>query len=962
MNRTIPFLAVVTLTLLAGCATSSNQSAETSSQPTQQNDSSSPNKIFTMPYLMRTLDNGLRVIIVKTPYPDVVSLQVPVQTGSRNEVEPGKSGFAHFFEHMMFRGTETVSAEQYKNILKNAGADQNAYTTDDYTNYHIDFTKADLDSILKLEADRFMNLSYSEEDFRTEALAVKGEYLKNYSNPIQKMFERIHDLAYQEHTYKHTTMGFLRDIEDMPNQLEYAKTFFDRWYRPEKAAVIVVGDVDPESTFEQVKKYWSPWQAGDYEIDIPVEPAQSAPITDHVKWDAPTQPWLLLSYHGPATVTDSTDYPALNIASDLYFGSTSDVYKKVVNQDQTADQFFSYFPTHKDPGLIYFGARLTDVAHAEQVSTDIMDTIVRMRTELIDEKKLAETKSALKYGFAGGMDNSTDIAGTLASFVQFELDPEFMNDLYARFDDLTPEILRDTANTFLIDNNRVALSLSNEDSMPGTAAIRNIDSEVRQIAERKAGDVKLVEMPSQADLVNVTFLFNTGPAADPDGKHGLAALTAQMITEAGSKALTIDEINKAMYPLAAGFGNQVDKEHTRFTGAVHKDNLDAWYALVQDQLLNPGWREDDFDRLKTQQLNAIKTDLKGNNDEELGKEQLYVDLYGPDHPYGYLNLGDISELESITLDDVKAFYQKHYTQANVTVGLAGGYSDDYKNALLKDLAQLPEGASNTLRIPASPELHGRSAVIIQKETPAVAVSFGFPIDIRRGDEDWVALWLARSWLGEHRSGNSHLYQRIRETRGMNYGDYAYIEYFPRGMYRNMPNANIGRQQQIFQIWIRPLRSNNDAHFATRAALFELDKLINNGMTEDDFNATRNFLDKYVSLLAASQFRQLGYALDSEYYQVDRFADYIRSALKTMTVDDVNRAVRKHLQTDNMHYVFISSDAQDLQKRLLDNQLSALQYNTEKPQQLLDEDKIIEQINLGLDANSVTIKPIDAIFD
>src|SRR5210317_950497 len=143
-----------------------------------------PSKIFDMPYLMRDLDNGLRVVIVPTDYPDIVTIQIPVQTGARNEIEPGKTGFAHFFEHMMFRGTEQYPADVYSDILKKAGADQNAYTTDDYTNYHITFTKDDLEKVIEIEADRFQNLVYTEEMFRTEALAVKGEYLKNISNPI----------------------------------------------------------------------------------------------------------------------------------------------------------------------------------------------------------------------------------------------------------------------------------------------------------------------------------------------------------------------------------------------------------------------------------------------------------------------------------------------------------------------------------------------------------------------------------------------------------------------------------------------------------------------------------------------------------------------------------------------------------------------------------------------------------
>ncbi|MDH3350549.1 MAG: insulinase family protein, partial [Gammaproteobacteria bacterium] len=280
-------------------------------------------KIFDMPYLMRDLDNGLRVIVVPTDYPDIVTIQIPVQTGSRNEVEAGKTGFAHFFEHMMFRGTERYPADVYSGILKKAGADQNAYTTNDYTNYHITFTKDDLEKIIELEADRFRNLSYSEADFRTEALAVKGEYLKNFSNPTSKMLERIRDLMFSKHTYKHTTMGFIEDIEAMPDQLEYSKTFFDRWYRPEKTVVILVGDVEPEASFELVKKYWGGWERGDYSIDVPVEPPLGGPKYEHMRWDSPTQAWLTMTYRGPAYRPTEKDMPALDLLSSIYFSESS---------------------------------------------------------------------------------------------------------------------------------------------------------------------------------------------------------------------------------------------------------------------------------------------------------------------------------------------------------------------------------------------------------------------------------------------------------------------------------------------------------------------------------------------------------------------------------------------------------------------------------------------------------------
>src|SRR5206468_3369965 len=152
-------------------------------------------------------------------------------------------------------------------------------------------------------------------------------------------------------------------------------------------------------------------------------------------------------------------------------------------------------------------------------------------------------------------------------------------------------------------------------------------------------------------------------------------------------------------------------------------------------------------------------------------------------------------------------------------------------------------------------------------------------------KDWAALWLASSYFGQHRSGNSYLYHRMRELRGLNYGDYAYIEYFPRGMFQFQPDANLARQRQIFQIWIRPVEPVN-GHFALRAAMFELKKLIEHGISPQDFNQTRQFLDKYVAVLAKTPGSQLGYSLDGQYYGNGEFVPWARAQLASLTVADV----------------------------------------------------------------------------
>ena len=919
--------------------------------------------VFDLPRQERELPNGLKVIVVKTGYPDIVSLQIPVQTGSRNEVEPGKTGFAHFFEHMMFRGTENVSPEEFNAALKRAGADINAYTTDDYTNYHIDFTKADLETILALEADRFMNLSYGEDVFRTEALAVKGEYIKNSANPIRKLFEQVRDAHYDKHTYKHTTMGFFEDILAMPEQYEYSKLFFDRWYRPEKAAIVLVGDLEFEPTFALVEKYFGAWERGSYEAQIPVEPPGTGPTSVYVPLETPTQPWIAVAFRGPGFDPNDADTAAVRVLAQHYFSDNSALYRKLVLERQVVDQMFSYMGMNRDPGLFWVMARITDPAAAEEVRDEILATFAQARTETIPPAELERIKKRMRYGFLAGLDNSVDIAGELAQVVQYDRTVETINQLYDSFAALEPADLQAAAERHFRDDVRTIGVIAQGDALAGLeAGGPSVDALAAAAAAGPPADFALVERPSPSSpLVDVSFVFRAGAALDPPGKKGLAQLTAMMIADGGSAARPIDEIRDAFYPMAAGFGVQVGKEMATFGGTVHRDNLEAWYALVTEQLLTPGWREEDFTRLRTQLVNAIVSDLVANNDEELGKEALYQYIYGPGHAYGTLTLGLVEDVQGLTLDDVRAFHAAHFSPANLTVGLAGGYPEDFAARLRRDLAGLPTAAAAAIEPGPPPAITGHQALILEKETMAHAVSFGFPIELKRGDRDWVALWLATQWLGQHRSQNSHLYDRIREQRGMNYGDYAYIEYFPRGMYLTQPDPNLYRQQQIFQVWLRPLTGNDTAHFATRVAMYELDKLIRDGLTAEQFEATRTFLDKWVAQLVSAQPALLGYAIDSAWYGTPDFPAYVRGELARLTVEDVNRVIREHFSTEDVKFVFITPDAADLKQRLVGNLPSPMSYNSPKPPELLAEDKVIEVLPLGFTTDSVRIVPAASIF-
>ena len=220
---------------------------------------------------------------------------------------------------------------------------------------------------------------------------------------------------------------------------------------------------------------------------------------------------------------------------------------------------------------------------------------------------------------------------------------------------------------------------------------------------------------------------------------------------------------------------------------------------------------------------------------------------------------------------------------------------------------------------------------------------------------WPALF-----LGEHRLASGQLYQRIREVRGINYGDYAYIEAFPRGMFQFFPDANVARQRQLFEIWIRPVVPAN-AHMTTRIAVHELTKLVEKGLTAEQFEATRDYLMNNVYVMTARQDHQLGYALDSQWYGIGEFTEHMRKALAGLTVDQVNAVIRKHLNPRDMSVVIVTKDAAALQQALVSDAFSPIKYDSEKPADLLAEDTRIGGLKLGINANKVKITPIAEVF-
>jgi len=460
-------------------------------------------------------------------------------------------------------------------------------------------------------------------------------------------------------------------------------------------------------------------------------------------------------------------------------------------------------------------------------------------------------------------------------------------------------------------------------------------------------------------FVSFRILLRIGSAHDPIGKEGLCYLTMAMLANGGSNTLSFKEIQNKFYPMAATVNFQVDKEMSVFTGTIHVDNLENYYALFKDMLLNPGFREEDFIRLKTNQLNFLEKTLVNNMDEQFGKEILNLMLY-EDHPYGHHEAGTVESVRKLTLEDIRNFYQTHFVQGNIVIGLAGGYPSDFPQQVITDFSQLPAGQTPKLNLPQPRSPQGLEIMIAEKNTPATAISMGFPLQLNRADDDFFALWIAQAHFGEHRQHLSWLFQKIREERGQNYGDYAYIEHFVQGRDK-FPEPNHCRQQQYFSIWIRPL-ANTNRHFVLRQALRELKILIEEGIPRERFELAREYLLNYTKLYAQTLGERLGWQMDSHYYGYEDFLGEAQKRLPKITHEEVNQAIRKYLNSHNVYIAIITDDAARLKETLVANTPSPITYaNPNMPPEILAEDLIIQNFPLDTQPEKIWIAPATAFF-
>ncbi len=491
-------------------------------------------------------------------------------------------------------------------------------------------------------------------------------------------------------------------------------------------------------------------------------------------------------------------------------------------------------------------------------------------------------------------------------------------------------------------------------------------------AERPLATV--IDVSDGDPIINVRLVLQTGSADDPAGKEGLAALSAKLARQATEK-LSAAELTDTLYPWAAELDVQVDKDATVFLGRVHKDHAAAFTEIFLDVVLRPRLDAKDFARVKAEQRSYLVTTLRAGNDEALQREALEALLYdgralvpaafptAARHPYAHTPAGTVAGLDAIAPDDVSAFLARARARDRMLLGVSGGAPAAMVARLTEAIEALPFSTTERAAapIPAAPDKN--VLVIVDKPAGGTAISVGFALaELDRAHPDYPAMKLAETWFGEHRNLIGHLFSSMREKRGLNYGDYAYVEHFVQEGWSTYERLNTPRRTQYFSMWIRPVEHKNRL-FALRQTLWELDGFVRAGIPDDEsFARVQSFVQGYWQQKEQTPLRHLGYRLDQRLTGQPFDRDGLRERVRKLTRAEVNAAIARHLRADRLAVVVVTEDGAALAADIAADKRAPLAYlapPADKAQ--LADDARIDAFNLGLSADRVVVVKADAFF-
>jgi len=457
--------------------------------------------------------------------------------------------------------------------------------------------------------------------------------------------------------------------------------------------------------------------------------------------------------------------------------------------------------------------------------------------------------------------------------------------------------------------------------------------------DKARAPVRIVGRPVQGPVTWITVAVRAGSAHDPVGQEGLSALSARMLREGGAGDRTPEAVDELLYRLGTDIDVVVGKELVTFRIAVLTEDLPVVTSLLSDMFQAPGLDDDTLVRLREEARDALDKGIL-QDDEATGLEVLDNLLYAG-HPYGHSVQGRGGVVDTLTTADVQRFLETRYLRSTVVLGVAGvavdadgGWRADVPSStdlasLHTALSSLPDAIYDPPTPKRVPAVEGRSLLVVDKPTQVTGVHFGHPTELHRGHPDWPAMLLAFTALGEHRQGHGRLYGELRGDRGLNYGDYAYIERYEQAGWSSRQETGTGRVQNPFYVWLRPT-SQADAPFALRGATRVVEHFVEEGLDADEFELMRTYLSGRVSLWADDPGRRLGWAAEAVAMGWPDPIATLPDAVEALTLEEVNAAVKRHIHPESMRYVVVTGGADELVEQVSDNVTTPLAYSGSTP--------------------------------
>jgi zinc protease len=832
------------------------------------------------------LANGLRVIIVPDHTAPVYAICVTYDVGSRNE-RPGRTGFAHLFEHMMFQGSENVGKQEHDILIFNNGGSANGTTNEDRTNYFEALPKNQLDLGLFLESDRMRALNLTQANFDNQRKTVQEERRQRVDNqPYGRTSLEIDNLAYDNFAYKHSTIGSMSDLDRAT--IEDVREFFRIYYAPNNAVLTLVGDLDPEETLVKVKKYFGSIPSGPPapKVDLLEEP-HDGERRETIQDPLARLPQIDIAYHIPRGNTPE-NYAVQQLASILGQGESSRLYQHLVKERQLASKVSASAESRIGTSQLYISANPRPGVKIEDLGRAIDEEIAALVKAGVTADELSKTKAQILRRFIEQRRSDLSVATQIGRYAVYFDDPNLINSYLDKQDAVTVDQVGASAKKYLLEDQRTvvitlaggpvqtspagASAQAQDTSAPTSKVVRlnraPVNAEIlrlklpRPIVVKLRNGLTLLLVPDhKLPTVAFTLWIRPGQLADPKELPGVSSFTAGMLRE-GTERRSSAEIAREVDSLGASLvaSSVYGASYTSLGASGLSNHTSEILDLLSDVALNPAFPEDELRKFKQRAQANLESNLA--NPIFLGQQAFRRVLYG-DTPMAITSPTKES-IEKVTRLDLKRFHDQHYRPGNAILGVTGDFKSNDMRALVEKYFSAWTGASQSPLTFASTETqHAPKITLVDRPGSVQTYLVGGNRALRRTDPDYYRLEVMNEILGG--GPQARLFINLREEHGYTYGAYSRInsELYPGDWSATAsvrtPVTDGSMTQFLYEfkrITTEPVPQSelDDAHRSIIAALaFSLEQptqVLNDWLTVEHFGLPLDYWDKYPDHIAA----------------------------------------------------------------------------------------------------------------